>query len=92
MNITIRSANMTYTEQSGYVGKVAFEVENHKQPYEITLHSVDQKEWGYSLHYLHESGPDDEIEAVDEYLDENDEALNRLVQAAKAAFQAPSQS
>lgn len=82
MNIIIKNANMTYTQEDGYIGKVQFEVENHKEPYEITLQRKKQKHWGYALHYSDVSGPDGDIEAVDEYLDENDEAFDKLVQAA----------
>lgn len=87
MQIRILNATMTYSEQAGYVGKVDFEVEEHKQPYELTIQSRKRTEWGYALNYLHGDGIAEEIEVVDAFLDENDEAFDRLVQAAEDALQ-----
>lgn len=87
MKITILNASMDYSKEAGYVGRVAFEVEGHKQAYEITLQSRKRTEWGYALNYLDGDGVDEEIEAVDEYLDENDEAFDMLVQAAEDAYE-----
>lgn len=83
MNIKIRSAQMKQLEDE-YIGHVEFEVEGHEKPYEITLYRKENKEeWGYSLHFLNESGPEDEIQAVDDYLDENDEVFQQLIEAAE---------
>jgi len=84
MHITILNATMTRDEESGYVGHVRFTVEGHKKAYELTLQSAKGRDWGYSLSFLDESGPDEEIDAVDEYLDEDDDAFDRMVEAARA--------
>ncbi len=78
---------MTYTKENGYVGNIEFTVEAHKEPYEITIYSKNQKEWSYGLHFLNASGIEEEIFAVEELLDENDESFDLLVEAAKAALQ-----
>ena len=86
LEITILQARMEHSKADGYVGNVEFQVEHHKAPYEITLYSRDNKEWMYGLHFLHESGNEQEIFLVEDFLDENDESFDRLVQAAKEAF------
>ncbi len=83
MDITIKQALLETPEEGGYIGKVQFEVKGHKQPYEIVLHkSRKAKEWGYALNFLHVSGPDEEIDAVDELIDEDDDLFDRFIQAA----------
>jgi hypothetical protein len=81
--IKVLEASMVYSKEEGHVGKVAFEVENHKQPYEIMLYSKKGKEWSYSLNFLQEPGGEEEIEALEELLEENDEIYEQLVEAAK---------
>lgn len=83
MDMRILSANMTYSKEDGYVGKVEFTVEGHKQPYEIALQSKSKKDWSYGLFFSRESGDEDEILAVEDWLEEDDEAFDRLVQAAR---------
>jgi hypothetical protein len=85
--ITILEASMTHNSEDGYVGKVEFSVENHKQPYEITLYSKNKKEWMYSLNFLNESGSEEEIEALEELLEEDDEAYELLVDTALSKLQ-----
>jgi hypothetical protein len=89
MNFMIRvlDATMEHSKEDGYVGKVEFEVENHKKPYEITLQSKKGKEWSYSLNFLNESGSEEEIDAVEELLEENDEQFDLLVNAARSKLQ-----
>lgn len=82
-NITISDASMTYTKESGYVGKVYFSVEGHDNQYEMALHSRKATEWGYGLFFLHESGNEDQLLALEEELEEDDELFDSLVQAAK---------
>ncbi|MEX2462323.1 MAG: hypothetical protein WD469_13665 [Paenibacillaceae bacterium] len=86
MNIIIQKAVMTYSKETGYVGNVEFRVDTHKEPYEITVYSKNQKEWSYGLHFLNASGSEEEIFAVEELLDDSDEAFDLLVNAAKAAL------
>ena len=88
MNINIMNAAMTHTKEEGYVGKVSFQVDGHKEPYEIMLQSKKGKEWGYALSFLAASGLDEEIDALDEFLDENDEAFDQLIDAARATLEA----
>jgi len=87
MKLTIMQAGMTHTQEDGYVGTVHFRAEGHKHPYEITLHSKNGKEWSYGLFFLEESGSEDDIYEVEEYLEENDDAFDSLVDAAKGALQ-----
>jgi len=86
LELEVIHANMERNEDKRFIGKVHFKVEGHKEPYELTLESKNMKDWGYSLHYLHESGPDGEIEALDRYLDEDEAAFELLVQAAEDAY------
>jgi predicted RNase H-like HicB family nuclease len=82
--INVLEASMTHSKEDGYVGKVAFEVANHKQPYEIMLYRKKGKEWGYSLNFLKEPGGEEEIEALEELLEENDEIFDQLIEAAQS--------
>ncbi|HEY0828083.1 MAG TPA: hypothetical protein VGE40_08310 [Bacilli bacterium] len=83
MNIIIHQAEMKYTKETGYIGNVQFQAEGHKEPYEITLHSKDGKEWSYGLHFSHEPGIEEEIYLVETEIDEDDEFFDKLIQAAK---------
>jgi hypothetical protein len=87
LEIIIQKAKMTHSKENGYVGNVEFLVETHKAAYEITLYSKNAKEWSYGLHFLNASGSEEEIFAVEELLDENDEFFDQLVDAAKAALE-----
>lgn len=83
MNIRIIEAKMSHNEQDGYLGYVHFEVEGHKQPYELTLQSEKRlDDWNYALHFLNESGSEQEIEAVERAIEEDDDFFDRLVEAA----------
>jgi hypothetical protein len=82
--INVLQAGMTHSKEDGYVGKVEFSCEGHKQPYEITFYSKSGKDWMYSLNFLNESGSEEEIDAVEEMLEEDDELYERLVEAAKS--------
>ncbi|MDQ0059805.1 hypothetical protein [Paenibacillus harenae] len=85
MQITILNAEMTYSKEEGYVGKVQFEAEGHTNPYEIALQSKrGTRDWGYGLFFLHESGKEEQLLALEEQLEEDDELFDQLVEAAKA--------
>jgi hypothetical protein len=86
MDMHILSASMTYSKEDGYVGKVTFEVKGHREPYEITLHSKHKRDWSYGLFFLKESGIEDEIMAVEDWLEEDDDAYDALIQAALDAL------
>lgn len=82
MEFTILSAEMSHSEEEGYTGKVAFAVAGHKEPYEMTLHSKKGKDWSYGLLFLKQPGDEEEIVAVEDWLEEDDEAYEQLVEAA----------
>lgn len=85
MQITILNAEMTYSKEEGYVGKVQFEAEGHSNQYEIALQSKrGTRDWGYGLFFLHESGKEEQLLALEEQLEEDDELFDQLVEAAKA--------
>ncbi|SDT49031.1 hypothetical protein SAMN05444162_4553 [Paenibacillaceae bacterium GAS479] len=84
MKWEIIQAEMTFNKEDGYVGKVEFKVEGHKQPYEVALHSKRGRDWAYGLFFKNEAGPENEIELVEEELEENDELYDELIEAARA--------
>jgi hypothetical protein len=74
---------MSHSEDSGYVGHVQFEVEQHKQPYEVTIQSNNgRNNWSYALNFSNQPGSEDEIQAVDERLEEDDSFFEQFVIAA----------
>lgn len=81
VKINILGAEMRRTED-GYVGAVRFEVEGHRHPYEAALHSKDGKDWAYGLFFMSDSGSERDIDRVEAYLEENDEAFDMLVDSA----------
>ncbi|MEX2415906.1 MAG: hypothetical protein WD424_07165 [Paenibacillaceae bacterium] len=83
MNITISKARMNYDIETGYTGQVEFAVEGHKCPYEVMMHSLKGNEWSYGLHFLGEPGNEEEIFALDEYIEDNDECFDQLIEAAR---------
>lgn len=85
-------AEMAYSEQDGYLGRVRFEVEGHLQPYELTLQSDKRwDDWNYSLHFMSESGKEQDIEIVEQALETDDDFFDDLVEAATAAFAEPNE-
>jgi|GEM_PF-237338 len=81
--IDIQKASMSYSKSDGYVGQVEFRIAGHEMPYEMTLHSSNSKEWSYGLHFLQQSGREEDILAVEDMLEEDDELFDRLVEAAE---------
>jgi hypothetical protein len=82
MKVNILSAKMTQSEEEGFVGNVHFEVENHKQPYEVTLQSNNgRNNWSYALNFLNQPGSEEEIQLVDERLEEDDAFFELFVKA-----------
>lgn len=89
MKVQVLGATMKYSEDKGYLGHVKFSVEGHKQPYEITLQSDDGKyDWNYALNFSDEPGSEEEISAVDERLEIDDDLFDLFVDAAKEALSA----
>lgn len=85
MQMQIRSAGLRHDPEEGYVGQVQFTVEGHPCAYEITLFSKKGREWEYGLHFADEPGSEEHIDAVEDWLEEDDTAFDRLVDAALAA-------
>lgn len=57
-------------------------MEGHPAAYEITLFSKDGREWEYGLHFADMPGSEERIGAVEAYLEDNDDAFERLLEAA----------
>lgn len=85
MIVHILNAKMSHSEDTGYVGIVQFEIERHKQPYEVTIQSNNgRNNWSYALNFSDQPGSEEEIQAVDEQLEEDDAFFEQFVIAAKA--------
>ncbi|MBW5446550.1 hypothetical protein GE107_10815 [Cohnella sp. CFH 77786] len=83
MKAKVMDAQMAHSEREGYLGYVRFEVEGHKQPYELTLQSEERMDdWNYSLNFLNESGSEQDIEAVEQAIEQDDDFFDDLVEAA----------
>jgi len=82
MNLVILQSEMRKDEDGSYVGKTIFQVDSHKADYEITFYSKKGREWDYSLHYAKESGAEEELLAVDERIEQDDEWFDSLLDAA----------
>ena len=90
LKMKVLHAEMTYSEQEGYLGKVHFEIEGHLQPYELTLQSDKRwDDWNYSLHFLRESGKESDILLVEQAIESDDDFFDDLVEAATAAYAGP---
>ncbi|MDF2671073.1 MAG: hypothetical protein K0R67_3379 [Paenibacillus sp.] len=87
MQVRILEATMSHSKEDGYVGRVLFEAEGHSKAYEMTLQSKSMKDWSYALNFHLESGKEEEILAVEDRLEEDDELFDRLVDAAKDSLQ-----
>ena len=66
--IEILKASMEHSKEDGYLGHVEFKVEGHEHPYEITLQSNEGKTTGAMRFTFYESGKEEDIEAVEEFL------------------------
>lgn len=84
MSWTLFEAEMAYSKEDGYIGKVRFTLEGHRSRYELTLASKKGEEWSYSLNFTEESGIEAEIEAAERRLEEDDELFDALVEAAQS--------
>lgn len=86
MKLEITAAEMSYSKEDGYLGKVLFTLEGHRSAYEITLQSNKGREWSYSLIFAKESGIEAEIEAAEALIEEDDDLFDALVEAAKSSL------
>lgn len=82
MKMDIIEAEMRKEEDGSYIGKAIFRVESHQAAYEITFYSKKGREWDYSLNYAAESGLEEQMLAVDAWIEENDEGFDTLLDAA----------
>lgn len=82
MNMKIVQAEMHREEDGSYLGKTIFQIESHKADYEITFFSKHRRDWDYSLHYAKEPGIEEELLAVDERIEQDDEWFDALLDAA----------
>ncbi len=89
--IHIRQPKLERLEEpeKGFLGRVELEVEGHTQPYELTLFSKRGHDWDYSLHFLHESGKEEEIEAVEQIIEEDDDEFDRIIEAIWEVYPGP---
>lgn len=87
MKINILGARTTRDSANGYVAHVQFEAEGHRTAYEATLQSDNGNEWSHSLFFLNESGSEEEIDAVEEALETDDDLFGSLIDAAEQAWE-----
>lgn len=90
MNMTVVHARMEWNEAEGYLGQVQFRMEEHQGTYEVTLQSKKGKEWMYALNFADGSGKEEEIMQLEEWLEEDDELFDALIDAARGALDNPS--
>lgn len=83
MKLNILQADMHKDDEGAFLGKTIFEVEGHKAAYEITFFSKKGKEWDYSLNYARESGIEAEFMAVAEWIEQDDDEFDELLDAAR---------
>lgn len=83
MKLNILQADMHKDDEGAFLGKTIFEVEGHKAAYEITFFSKKGKEWDYSLNYARESGIEAEFMAVEEWIEQDDDGFDELLDAAR---------
>ncbi|MFC4775238.1 hypothetical protein ACFO9Q_00385 [Paenibacillus sp. GCM10023252] len=85
--ITIIGAEMTYTKEDGYVGKVQFEAEGDPNQYEIALQRKrGNKEYAYGLFFRSESGKEEYLLAMEDRIEEDDDLYESLIAAAEGAL------
>ncbi|SEG65007.1 hypothetical protein [Paenibacillus sp. UNC499MF] len=80
--IQVLNASMIHDAENGYIGKVEFKLAEGKTAYEVALFSKKGKEWMYSLNFTAESGTEEEIVAIEQQLEEDDDLFDFLVDTA----------
>lgn len=86
MKMTVVQARMDWIEGEGYLGQVQFQIEGHEGKYEITLQSKKGKEWMYALNFADDTGKEAEIVQLEEWLNEDDDLFDALIEAARGAL------
>lgn len=85
MNLKVIEASMTHNEEEGFIGRVLFQLGGQPTDYEITFYSQKGKDWGYSLSFGKESGKEEDIVAIEEMLEQDDDLFDSLLHAAKSS-------
>lgn len=80
---TVISATMRQEEDGSFLGQAVFKMEGQKSAFEISLFSKKGKEWDYSLHYAEGERIEEELLAIDELLEEDDDLFDMLLDAAR---------
>ncbi|WP_232274198.1 hypothetical protein [Paenibacillus sp. 481] len=73
---------MKKEEDGTFLGKVVFQPESYQSTYEITFFSKRGRDWDYSLHFTEQSGNEEEMLALDERIEQDDEWFDTLLDAA----------
>lgn len=87
MNVEITNVKMSFSKEEGYLGSLHLKVEGHSSEYEMSLQSNKGREWGYSLFYLNGFGNEEQMLALEEEIETNDELFDTLIETAKAAVE-----
>jgi len=87
MNVEVIYAKLTYAKEGGYVGALHLNVEGHAAQYEMSLQSNKGRDWGYSLFYLNGFGNEDQMLALEDEIEENDELFFTLIAKAKEVLE-----
>lgn len=80
---TVISATMRQEEDGSFLGQAVFKMEGQKSAFEISFFSKKGKEWDYSLHYAEGERIEEELLAIDELLEEDDDLFDILLDAAR---------
>ncbi|TBL77820.1 hypothetical protein [Paenibacillus thalictri] len=84
MKWSIERLEAEKTQDKELLGKIVLVVEGHKSPYEVTLHSKNGRDWSYSLNFAGASGPEEQIDELEEQIEEDDDMFDSLTAAIKA--------
>lgn len=87
MNVEVILAKLTYSKEDGYIGSLHLKVEGHQSLYEMALQSNKGRDWGYSLFYLDGLGNEEQMMALEEEIESNDDLFDRLIETAKATLE-----
>jgi hypothetical protein len=82
IRFTVVEAAMIRNPKGEYSGFTKFQANQAPTIYELSLASDDGNDWMYNLHFTENSGTDELMDQVSNWIDENDEAFDELLQAA----------
>jgi hypothetical protein len=82
IQLTVVETAMIRKPNGEYSGYTRFQANQAATIYELSLASDDGKDWMYNLHFTANSGTDELMDEVSNWIDENDEAFDELLQAA----------